>query len=98
MASFRQLVGGALRKRLKSSELEDSSFERFLNRLDYRQLDFSTVEGFEAIREWREGSKQPMVVYLSVAARIYGDICHHLQASGSLDEDSRVVVEKPIGY
>ena len=39
-----------------------------------------------------------MVVYLSVAARIYGDICRNLQASNSLDDDTRVVVEKPIGY
>ena len=39
-----------------------------------------------------------MVVYLSVAARIYGDICRNLQASNSLDDDTRVIVEKPIGY
>ena len=39
-----------------------------------------------------------MVVYLSVAARIYGDICRNLQSSNSLDDDTRVIVEKPIGY
>ena len=98
LAEFRELVSGALRKRLKSSELDEESFERFLNRLDYRQLDFTTLEGFEAIRQWREGAKRPMVVYLSVAARIYGDICRNLQESGSVDDDTRVVVEKPIGY
>ncbi len=97
-AAFRQLVSGALQKRLKKDEQDKESLERFLNRLEYLKLDFATAEGYDAIRQWREGSKQPMVVYLSVAARIYGDICRNLQSSNSLDDDTRVVVEKPIGY
>ncbi|MGO3243930.1 MAG: glucose-6-phosphate dehydrogenase [Halomonas sp.] len=97
-ASFRKMVNAALQKRLKSSEQDKPSLERFLARLDYLKLDFSSVEGYDAIRQWRKGSPRPMVIYLSVGARIYGDICRHLQASKSLDDDSRVVVEKPIGY
>ena len=97
-AAFRQLVKGALQKRLKKEEQDKASLERFLSRLEYLKLDFATAEGYDAIRQWREGSKRPMVVYLSVAARIYGDICRNLQASNSLDDDTRVVVEKPIGY
>ncbi|WP_339885485.1 glucose-6-phosphate dehydrogenase [Vreelandella maris] len=97
VASFRQLVNDALQKRLKSGEQDKQSLERFLARLDYLQLDFSSVDGYDAIRQWRKGSPRPMVVYLSVGARIYGDICRYLQASKSLDEESRVVVEKPIG-
>ncbi|MAO62730.1 glucose-6-phosphate dehydrogenase [Halomonas meridiana] len=97
-AAFRQLVSGALQKRLKKDEQDKESLERFLNRLEYLKLDFANAEGYDAIRQWREGSKRPMVVYLSVAARIYGDICRNLQASNSLDDDTRVVVEKPIGY
>lgn len=96
--SFRQRVNEALQKRLKSSEQDEQSLERFLARLDYLKLDFSSVDGYDAIRQWRKGSPRPMVVYLSVGARIYGDICRHLQTSKSLDEESRVVVEKPIGY
>ncbi|MGO3216704.1 MAG: glucose-6-phosphate dehydrogenase, partial [Halomonas sp.] len=98
VAEFRELVNLALQKRLKKDEQDAESLKRFLNRLDYRQLDFTKVDGFEAIRQWREGSSQPMVVYLSVAARIYGDICRNLQASNSVSENSRIIVEKPIGY
>lgn len=96
--SFRRLVGAALEKRLKPDEQDAACLERFLNRLEYLKLDFKSLEGYAGIKQWREGAKRPMVVYLSVAARIYGDICHHLAESGSLDDDSRVVVEKPIGY
>ncbi|MBD3895735.1 glucose-6-phosphate dehydrogenase [Halomonas sp. ML-15] len=96
--AFRQQVAEALHKRIKSGEQDKVSLKRFLARLDYLKLDFSSVEGFEAIRAWREGSPRPLVIYLSVPASIYGDICRNLQASGSLDDSARVVVEKPIGY
>lgn len=97
-ATFRDKVGEALKKRVKASELDKEVLQRFLERLDYAQVDFTRVEGFEALRRWREGSRQPMVVYLAVPASIFGDICNNLQASGSLDDETRVVVEKPIGY
>ncbi|MCG6658100.1 glucose-6-phosphate dehydrogenase [Halomonas campisalis] len=96
--AFKVRVEAALKTHVKAEELDRAVLKRFLARLEYRQLDFSQAEGYAAIREWREGAPRPMVIYLSVAAKLYGDICRHLEASGSLDEQSRVVVEKPIGY
>lgn len=96
--TFKARVEAALKTHVKADELDRGVLKRFLSRLDYRQLDFTRGDGYAAIREWREGAPRPMVVYLSVAAKLYGAICHHLAASGSLDETSRVVVEKPIGY
>ncbi|MCG7600163.1 glucose-6-phosphate dehydrogenase [Halomonas sp. McH1-25] len=96
--AFRKRVEETLKKYVKAAELEAACLKRFLNRLDYIQLDFIEVEGYKAIREWHEGAGRPMTVYLAVPASIYGAICHNLQASGSLDDESRVVVEKPIGY
>ncbi|PMR79879.1 glucose-6-phosphate dehydrogenase [Halomonas urumqiensis] len=99
LEDFRKQIDKALHTYVKAEELDSEALERFLARLDFRQLDFTTVDGYAAIREWRQdGLARPMVVYLSVAAKLYGDICRHLDASGSLDEQSRVVVEKPIGY
>ncbi|GAB2802992.1 glucose-6-phosphate dehydrogenase [Halomonas shantousis] len=96
--SFRVRVREMLGKRVKADELDDQALQRFLSRLEYVGLDFTTVEGYDAIRRWREGARQPMTVYLAVPASIYGDICHNLELSRSLDSDTRVVVEKPIGY
>jgi glucose-6-phosphate 1-dehydrogenase len=95
---FRGRVEKALKTHVKAAELDREALARFLARLDYRRLDFTTPDGYAAIRDWREGSPRPMVVYLSVAAKLYGDICRLLEASGSLDDESRVVVEKPIGH
>ncbi|TDO10606.1 MULTISPECIES: glucose-6-phosphate dehydrogenase [Halomonas] len=97
--AFQARVQSALETHVKGAELDRAVLKRFLTRLDFLQLDFTTAEGYGAIREWRQqGLLRPMVVYLSVSAKIYGDICRHLQASGSLDEQTRVVVEKPIGF
>ncbi|MDI5934623.1 glucose-6-phosphate dehydrogenase [Halomonas kalidii] len=96
---FKAKVEAALKTHVKVEEQDRTALKRFLARLDYRQLDFTSVEGYAAIRDWRqEGLERPMVVYLAVGASLYGDICRHLEASGSLDEASRVVVEKPIGF
>jgi glucose-6-phosphate 1-dehydrogenase len=100
---FRKRVTEALQTYVKSSELDREMLKRFMARLDYRQLDFDTAEGYQAIAEWRSAVRHetvicPLVVYLAVPASLYGEICQHLQGSGSLDELSRVVVEKPIGY
>lgn len=97
LAEFRQRVEQSLRLRVSPSELDEDSLKRFSSRLDYLSLNFTEPDGYALIREWREGALRPMVVYLSVGAKIYGDICGHLDKSGSLDEQSRVVVEKPIG-
>ncbi|WP_106478836.1 glucose-6-phosphate dehydrogenase [Phytohalomonas tamaricis] len=98
--AFRARVRDALETRVPANERTEESVMRFLDRLHYAEVDFSTLEGYNMIGEWRKGraSNIPLTIYLSVPARIYGDICHNLQAAGCLDEQSRVVVEKPIGY
>ncbi|SFU43996.1 glucose-6-phosphate dehydrogenase [Halomonas korlensis] len=99
LEGFKAKVEATLTTYVKAEELDRSVLASFLARLDYRRLDFASEEGYAAIHTWRqEGLERPMVVYLAVGASLYGDICAHLQASGSLDASSRVVVEKPIGY
>ncbi len=98
LEGFKGRVEQALKSRIKAEELDREALVRFMARLDYRCFDFTHSDGYAEIREWRRESPRPMVIYLSVAARVYGDICRHLESSGSLDETSRVVVEKPIGH
>lgn len=101
--AFRKRVQKTLKAYVKPDDLDQECLQRFLERLDYLQLDFKNVKEFDVIRQWREGTSQdgnsrPMTVYMAVPASIFGDICHNLQKSGSLDDETRVVVEKPIGY
>ncbi|QOR39767.1 glucose-6-phosphate dehydrogenase [Billgrantia diversa] len=101
--AFRRQIADTLQTYVKPAELDREAVKRFIARLDYLQLDFATAEGYRGITEWREAVRHdtvvcPLVVYLAVPASLYGDICRHLQAGECLDELSRVVVEKPIGY
>lgn len=95
---FQAKVGAALKDHVSAADLDEESQARFLARLEYLRVDFAKSEEYALLRDWREGSPRPMVVYLSVPASIFGEICQNLQTSGSLDDESRVVVEKPIGY
>ncbi|MCW4149604.1 glucose-6-phosphate dehydrogenase [Halomonas sp. 18H] len=98
-AGFRARVEASLKEYIKRDELDADVVERFLDRLDYRCVDATQVEGYASIRDWRQDAgDRPMVVYLAVGASLYGDICRHLEDSGSLDDSARVVVEKPIGH
>ncbi|QEA40721.1 glucose-6-phosphate dehydrogenase [Pistricoccus aurantiacus] len=95
---FQAKVGSALKSRVSAEDLDKKSQERFLARIDYLKIDFANPEEYALLRDWREGSSRPMIVYLSVPASIFGEICCNLKAGDCLDEKSRVVVEKPIGY
>ncbi|WP_025732473.1 glucose-6-phosphate dehydrogenase [Carnimonas nigrificans] len=97
-ASFTQLVSDALHKHVDKKSLDDTVLERFLARLDYLKLDFSDTKGYTAITKWNKDSGSPLMVYLSVPASIFGVICENLDKSKALNEESRVIVEKPIGY
>lgn len=95
---FRNTVAAALEKRVKAEEREESVIKRFLARIDSIRLDFMNVESYAQIVEWRKGRTVPLVVYMSVPASLFGTISQHLQTAGCLDDTSRIVVEKPIGY
>ncbi len=100
---YRRRVLEALHSHVKTDELDDETLERFAVRLEYHQLDFSDAEGYQGIARWRSAVRHdtvisPLVIYLAVPASLYGEICRNLQGAACLDELSRVVVEKPIGY
>ncbi|WP_027348842.1 glucose-6-phosphate dehydrogenase [Halotalea alkalilenta] len=96
--AFRERVREALDKSVDAKEREDDKVDRFIGRLHYLKLDFASVEGYRDIAEWQAGRRTPLTVYLSVPASLFGVICKNLEQGGCLDEESRVVVEKPIGY
>src|SRR5690554_2928257 len=100
---FCQRVSEALSAYVEPNELEQEVVQRFLARLDYLELDFTHAERYYAIKEWRQDRRPaaqscPLIVYLAVPASLFGDICRNLQTGECLDEQARVVVEKPIGY
>ena len=82
-------------RRYVGKELDEAVAERFLARLTYLHVDFLKSEDYVALAELA-GSTQRMIAYFATPAAVYGAICENLAKVG-LAENTRVVLEKPIG-
>src|SRR5690606_40692359 len=78
------------------SQLDPAVLVRFRERLDYLTMDFRRGEDYAALAE-KVSPDIPLIAYFATPASVYGAICEHLAAAG-LAEQTRVVLEKPIGH
>ncbi|WP_416396223.1 glucose-6-phosphate dehydrogenase [Allohahella sp. A8] len=94
----RERLARKLAEHVPSKELSDEVVDRLLGRIKYLRLDFANAEGYSGIRQWREGSSVPLVVYMATPPSLYGHIGGNLRTAGCIEASTRVVVEKPIGH
>ena len=97
-AAFRERLLQGLKERIKPEEIDAKVLDRFLSKVDYQLLEFTQADSYQTLREWRGHSACPLIVYLATPPALYGIISEYLRASQCADEDTRVVVEKPIGH
>jgi glucose-6-phosphate 1-dehydrogenase len=72
-------------------------WDEFLARLDYARMDATRAEDYQQLgATCAPGSTK--VFYLATAPSLFTDICQHLNDAGLIREDSRVVLEKPLGH
>ncbi|TVS11711.1 MAG: glucose-6-phosphate dehydrogenase [Wenzhouxiangella sp.] len=93
---FRQMVEPSL---MTVGQADDPAVRRLLERMEYLAIDLGEASEFdrlaEAIRRLRDGN---VLFHLSTAPSWYAAICEGLNRSGLVDEDCRVMLEKPIGH
>ena len=70
--------------------------ENFINRCCYVGTQFTDSEGFAQFHEVLN-SEHVMVNYFATPPSIYGDICRCLHEQDLIKDNTRVVLEKPIG-
>ncbi len=95
---FRALAREAIRDHVKEDHRSDEDEGRFLARLGFASADAKQEAGWPELRE--RLSDQPdriRVFYLATAPELFGPTCERIGASGLATENSRLVVEKPIG-
>jgi len=90
-----------------SDELDSDVVKRLLAKIDYVMLDSSEPDGFKMLAKTLSSgnnqkpnnnqSSRVLVNYFAVPAAIYGEICQGLADVGLNHQQSRVVLEKPIG-
>lgn len=70
---------------------------RFKARLGHVTLDFADTDAYQAIGE-AVNPDTPEVYYFATPPSLYGDICQGLSAAGLIRDNSRVIMENPIGH
>lgn len=99
----REEHAGKVRKACESyifkKDFEDEDFMRLAERMHYLHLDATHPEDFASIEKFLTRDARPVrVFYLSTPADIFSTICLNLKAANLITPESRVVLEKPLGY
>ncbi|MDU0111560.1 glucose-6-phosphate dehydrogenase [Psychrosphaera aquimarina] len=85
-------------ERFIKEDLNEAAKEKFINRLSYCQVDMTNPEDYKGIAELVDLESRTMVNYFSTPPSVFGDICSGLNYAGLVVDETRVVVEKPIGH
>lgn len=97
-AAVRKQLLGSLEKYVKPEEFERPVAEAFVQRVEYQILDFNDAEGFGVLNNWRTEHENQLIVYLASPPGMYGVIARNLSSASCCTQNTRVVVEKPIGH
>lgn len=78
--------------------LDEKVWQRFSGRLQYYALDATSESELRVLRdEVFVDSNRDLIVYLATPPTIFAPICQSLWAVGLVRDNSRLVVEKPLG-
>lgn len=94
---YRELVAQQLRQYLPAADWHDDVWAKFAARLEFVTVDANTPSGYQQLADFN-AQQRPGIYYLATLPSLYGVICHNLHSSGVLTENSRVVLEKPLGH
>ena len=92
---YTQIVKNSLEKYFPSFKDNEEAWTRFGQRLNYIKLDISSSEDWKNIKNIPKD--MPVVYYLATPPNLYKQISTSLKENNLIEDNCRVVVEKPIG-
>jgi glucose-6-phosphate 1-dehydrogenase len=96
-SGFLRYAEERLKASLPAEDWSDAVWARLGRRCSYLKIDFSNQKQFEVLSAWTLPSRV-LIYYLATPPSLFGAISQHLQAAGCLDDNARIVLEKPIGH
>ena len=96
-AEFVEVVEEALKTFMKE-EIVAEVWDKFSAKLDYCMVDLRDSADYAKLQNHVDQSQRVMVNYFSTPPSIFGSICQGLKAADLINEETRVVLEKPIGH
>ena len=95
-AKYRKLIAKAIIEFAKPSVDDQVQIEGFLKHLSFVSVDAKGTRGWDALRSLLRDDVV-RAFYFSVAPALFGELAEQLHSYGLVDNNSRVVVEKPFG-
>ena len=91
-------VEEALRQYLRGDDFQDDEWQKLSARIHYVQCDAHAPEQWGALSGVLSGHENRVrVAYLATAPSLFGPIAQGLQQNGLITDNSRIVLEKPLG-
>ncbi|MEE4204632.1 MAG: glucose-6-phosphate dehydrogenase [Halieaceae bacterium] len=97
LESFLDSIQDRVRRHVSDSRWSEAHWQQFAERFCYHTLDFGDADGYLALKKQLDPAR-PALFYLATPPALFGPICDHLGASGCLEGDRRLLLEKPIGH
>ncbi len=96
---FRAQALENLKKFLPESDWDDAIWERFSDSLHFHKIDAGEATDYQALGEFLgSGEAHDRLFYLATLPSLYGKICQQLASATLIDDNGRVVLEKPLGH
>ncbi|WP_412543705.1 glucose-6-phosphate dehydrogenase [Longispora sp. K20-0274] len=95
---YRDKVHAEVRAFLPPGTFDADAWAAFRERLHHRELDVTNLVAYQDLAKILVGGEHKVrAFYLSCAPKLFGPVSRNLHEAGLITEQSRVVLEKPIG-
>ena len=91
-------VNKALNEFVSPEYLNPVAVSRLVERFNYCRCDLSNNESYKDLSEKLSDWAKHVAYYLAISPSLFETVCDGLKDSNLITPDSRIVVEKPIGY
>lgn len=97
-SAYIEMLRKNVKKFINKDDFKEDVWERFSSHLDYISLDAMGERGWDELKARFVDATNPVrVFYLSVPPFLFGPLCGKLAEHQVVTDDTRVVIEKPIG-
>jgi glucose-6-phosphate 1-dehydrogenase len=95
---YRAFARKAIEDHVTNDDIEPAELEAFLSRLSYVAVDGTSDKGWDMLAAAiGDTGERVRTYYLAVSPPLFGEIARRLKDNGLITDQTRIVVEKPIG-
>lgn len=95
---YRKFARQAIEKHVVAGDIDKDELERFLKRLSYVSVDATSDKGWVALKQKINTSPAEIrAFYMAVSPTLFDGIAERLGKNGLVTDQTRIIVEKPIG-